>query len=71
MNPNATVTNSVVVGSFATTFSSTAKVGCAFGYSGSGASFTATCTTLNLTKGYWGGLSYSCTRMPLAVSLNI
>ena len=69
-NPNATVTNSLVVGSFATTFASTATVGCAIGYRGSGLSSTATCTAYNLTDGYWGGLSYSCTRMPSAVSMN-
>ena len=61
--PNATVSNSVIVGTYGLELGNTSTVGCAIGYSASGSSNVATCTTFNVTNGKWSGLSMTCTRM--------
>ena len=60
--PNATVSNSVIVGTYVTALGNTSNVGCAIGYAASGSSSIATCTPYNVSNGIWSGLSLTCTR---------
>ena len=61
--PNATVSNSVIVGTYSTELTNTSTVGCAIGFAASGNSFIATCTSYNVSNGIWLGLNLACTCM--------
>lgn len=61
--PNATVSNSVIVGTYGRELSNSSTVGCAYEYAANGTSSTATCSTYNATNGKWSGLSMTCNSM--------
>lgn len=67
--PNATVSNSVIVGTYGNELSTISTIDCAIGFSANGSSSNATCTAYTETHGEWSGLDLTCTRICIFVDM--